>query len=203
MQQLKALGPEMHSLDKKSLERLEDLVRGADKDTRQRDTLLGMIASMTAHDNNGADLVSCKHVLIILLDVLTFPQQSRKVDLRELGVYSLVFEYLREVWEDTIDLISDVHEIHEDSEVLMPVNQLSYSHILVYGLRYGAVTHHRGIKTSYAYVDGRHPVQILHFLRIKHERQAQDLPPLDSTCAIVRPFVNTDPPVPEMPWSLR
>ncbi len=115
----------------------------------------------------------------------------------------MVFGYLRDFWADSVHLVSDTAPVQNDTEAFVSVNTHSYSHVLVYSLRYGAVTHHRGVNTSYAYANGRIPVQIQYLFHIQHERRDANLPTLEHICAVVRPFQNNSPDVPFMPWGLQ
>lgn len=80
-------------------------------------------------------------------------------------------------------------------------NARSYSHLWLCGLRYGSATAHRGKSARYAYINGRHPVEIQYLLRVYHDRRVADAAPLIADIAIVRRFISDDN-IPEFPWAL-
>ncbi|RDX44360.1 hypothetical protein OH76DRAFT_1458045 [Lentinus brumalis] len=128
-----------------------------------------------------------------------FPQKVP--NLRKLNLYTRVFEYLQDLWRDTVTLIIDTATgIPGESFVATAI--ASYSHVRVSGIKYGASTSPRGRGCSYAYMDGRQAVRIDHLFRIVHPRQDPRLPSLETTCAVVCPFV-ADGDLPEMPWAPR
>ncbi|KAJ3016517.1 hypothetical protein NUW54_g789 [Trametes sanguinea] len=176
------------SQDLASIKKLREMLKGETKGIgSQRRTLLAMIASMTA-DYDNATVQLFKH--------------PRMVDLRTLGVYTLVYHFLKELWAEDVILLPDTAPTGLGGESFIANRIASHPLIHICGLRYGAASSAFGAKASYTYINGQQPVKIDHILHITHARDDRSLPLLTSTCAIVRPFM-TDSTVPEMPWALQ
>ncbi|KAH9932536.1 uncharacterized protein B0H18DRAFT_903868, partial [Fomitopsis serialis] len=129
------------------------------------------------------------------------PSQSKKLKLRQLGVYALILCFLQETWSKSVQLVADTAPA-DAGEPFVAVNIPSYSNILVDGLRYGAYDTHRGRNSCYAYIDGRVPVRITHIFHVRHSRRDRSLAALECTCAVVQRFVY-DEDIPDMPWATR
>ncbi|OBZ73172.1 hypothetical protein A0H81_06975 [Grifola frondosa] len=155
---LEALGPNKTEEDEAAITALKKYLKGDRKTSSTRGTLLTMIATMAADQSDA---------------LVQLPRYKKKVNLRTLGLYALVFTHLRSLWEPTTYLIPDT-SMAPLGEPFIATNVLSYSH----------------------------PVQIDYVFHIIHSRKMPDAPALEMTCAIVRPFV-VDEDVPEMPWNIR
>ncbi|KAJ3002591.1 hypothetical protein NUW54_g5766 [Trametes sanguinea] len=187
--QLEGLGNPPSHEDQASVKDLKECLRGQNRPAQSRGTLLSMIAAMTAEDSG---------------ELIKFPKQSQKRNLRAQGLYSLVFRYLREAWHSDVNLIPDT-SFSEDGSPFIALAVPFYSHLLVGGQRYGTSTMYHGKRNRYAYIDGRQAVDILHIIRIIHTREEQDaddLPPLTAELAVVQPFLPS-PHADEMPWAAR
>ncbi|KAJ2994175.1 hypothetical protein NUW54_g7598 [Trametes sanguinea] len=187
--QLQGFSDPLSHKDQASVQDLKECLRGQNRPARSRGTLLSMIAAMTAEDSG---------------ELIKFPRQSQKRNLRAQGLYSLIFHYLREAWKNDINLIPDT-SFSEDGSPFIAVTVPFYSHLLVGGQRYGTSTTYHGKRHCYAYIDGRQPVDIIHILRIVHTREddnLEELPPLTAGLAVVRPFLPS-PHADEMPWAAR
>lgn len=77
---------------------------------------------------------------------------------------------------------------------------LSFSHILVNGRRFGAMTRPRGRSAQYGYIEDRMPVQIQYILRAIQPRSG--FADCVADFAVVRRF-QTDQNMLEFPWALR
>lgn len=132
--------------------------------------------------------------------MLQYPAQSRKIDLKREGLYPLVFSFLRRLWQNEVTLITDTSHRAIEGSPFVGRSVLSYSHVVLAGLRYGTSTHHRGRNHKYAYVDGRDAVQINEILQISHT--CPDGKVLIASIAIVQPFMPSDQ-ADQMPWATR
>ncbi|KAI0314173.1 hypothetical protein OF83DRAFT_469510 [Amylostereum chailletii] len=128
--------------------------------------------------------------------------ESKVVNIKTLGLYQLILLHLQLLWRGNVQLVFDLGIWHPGQEPFVGTAARSFSHALVGGLRFGACTAHRGRGTSYAYMDGRVPVQIQYIIRVTHPRQDTAAPDLQASFAVVRRFVQ-DPSLPHMPWSRR
>ncbi|OBZ66033.1 hypothetical protein A0H81_14006 [Grifola frondosa] len=183
---LSSLGEEMTDEDQAAIVTLKKYLKGNTGACATRGTLLTMIATMAADQNNAQ---------------IQLPKQSKNINLRTLNLYALVFSYLRHLWEHETSLIPDTSAVTTLGEPFIPT-ATPYSHVVVNGIRYGAATAHRGAGCRYAYIHGRQPVQIDYIFHIAHSRNDPSMRPLETTCAVVRPFV-ADNYLPVMPWDLR
>ncbi|KAH9854262.1 hypothetical protein C2E23DRAFT_726504, partial [Lenzites betulinus] len=186
IEHLESLGANKTPQDSDAVDKLRALLKGDTTAASQRGTLLTMIATMAAEQD---------------MATIQVGKQSRKVNLRELELYVLVFTHLRALWEEEVILKPDTATLLP-GEPFVAVAVQSCSTIHVCGLKFGASTSSRGEKSCYAYINSRQPVKIIYLLHIVHARNNPTLPPLTSTCAVVHPFL-TDDTIPEMPWSLR
>ncbi len=135
-----------------------------------------------------------------LLDMVQFPQQSHKINLKREGLYAIVFTYLRRTWEDDIDLIPKTAAREVPGSAFVGRSVQSFSHVVVAGRRYGASTAHRGQTHQYAYIEGRQAVQIIRILQVLHKDRHNR--PLVANVAIVQPFIHSDY-AGTMPWATR
>lgn len=138
--------------------------------------------------------------MFAFLDLVQFPQQSHKINLKRESLYAMVFTYLRQTWEDNVDLIPETAGPDEPGSVFVGRSVLSFSHVVVAGRRYGASTAHRGQTHQYAYIEGRQAVQIIRILQILHKDRHDR--PLVANVAIVQPFIHSDY-AGTMPWATR
>lgn len=122
------------------------------------------------------------------------------MNLHKLGLYVLVYNHVRALWADQVLLKPDTAALLP-GEPFVAVAVQSLSTVDVCGLRYGAATNTRGLKSCYAYMDGRQAVWIDHLLHVTHKRDDPALAPITMTCAVIRPFRQNDA-LPEMPWAL-
>ena len=122
-----------------------------------------------------------------------------RANMRVMGIYGLVYSYLRQRWSDELRLVTET-SFDAGGTPLMAHNAECYPYVMVAGIRYGASTTSQGRGTRYAYVKGRQAVDILHIMKIKvrtlegHEKYAD--------IAVIRRFLPT-PLALQMPWSMR
>ncbi|KAI0733353.1 hypothetical protein C8Q72DRAFT_636139 [Fomitopsis betulina] len=184
---LENLGDQQTVQDREMIVKLKGVLKGdASKTTSQRGTLLTLIATMNAETDTAT------------VQLALYP---RSIDLRSVNLYSVIFYYLRQLWADQLELIPDAAPVGCPGESFVAAAVQSHATVLVCGLRYGAATSAHGSKSQFAYINGRQPVKIEYILQISHLRNDPRLPPLQTTCAVVRPFL-ADADVPQMPWSL-
>ncbi len=124
------------------------------------------------------------------------------VDLRALGMYGLMYDYLRALWAGITVLKPDTAPAGAPGESFVATAVQSHAIVNVCGLRYGAASSPRGAKSQFAYRNGRQPVKISYIFHITHLRSDPALPPLHATCAVVQDF-DSGHGIPEMPWALR
>lgn len=134
------------------------------------------------------------------VDMLQFPRQSRKINLKREGLYPVVFTYLRRLWEDRVDLIPDTSGRDVPGSAFVGIAVPSFSHVVFTGQRYGASTSHRGRTHQYAYINSREAVKINYILRITHSDSFGR--PLLANLAVVQPFLQSDL-ADAMPWHSR
>ena len=132
-------------------------------------------------------------------ELISFSKRPSRANLRDLGLYPLVFQYLRELWRDKLRLVLDT-SFAEDGTPLMPHNAEAYPYVMVAGVRYGASTTWQGRGTHYAYIKGRVAVDILHIMKIYV--LTLDGRKCSANIAIVRRFQPTALG-PQMPWATR
>lgn len=134
------------------------------------------------------------------IDHIDFPKFFARLNLRALDeCYDLVFDHLRDLWSDQIDLIADLDMNHRPHTTVFEGSVKSYPHMHFKALRYGAGRTHRGKSARYAYIRARIPVEIQYIFRIE---QAMAIgPPLIANLALVRPFLRGND-LPQFPWDL-
>ena len=116
-----------------------------------------------------------------------------------MGLYGLVYSYLRDRWRDDVCLVPDT-SLSEDGTPLMTQNAECYAYVMVAGVRYGASTMWQGRGSRYAYINGRQAVDILHIMKIK--ARTIDGREMCGDIAVVRRFLPT-PVARQMPWASR
>ena len=131
--------------------------------------------------------------------MIRYPSQVQRKNLRELGLYVLVFVYLRDLYQNEFRLIQDT-AVFSDGTPFFPQNAKCYPYIHVGGIKYGASTTLRGRGNRYAYIHGRQAVDILNIISVSIE--AADGRTVTADIAIVRRFVPS-PLAPQMPWATR
>ncbi|EIW82591.1 hypothetical protein CONPUDRAFT_142843 [Coniophora puteana RWD-64-598 SS2] len=162
---------------------------------------LEALPNPTKHDDNSISLLKdClqaqqkdRHDSIRLSSISTPAKLQRLSNI----IYDLVYQLLWQRWRCIIDLRHLNNSI--SGGVIFSGDVLSYSHIWVRNLRYGAAAHHRGKSGQYAYISGRQPVEIMHLLHVRQPLRFGD--PLEATVAVVRRFVPADGQV-EFPWAM-
>jgi hypothetical protein len=174
--------------------------------TDNRGTLSRMMASFSAPK----DTSTFNDVWFCVIDVRSFsfkerivlPSQCKKVNLRVIAdsVYNLVWSALQDLWRSSVKLNYD-NSTAADRENFMG-RAISYSHIFVERVRYGAGAEARGLGTRFAYIDGRIPVQILHLFAVTHERSDETLENLTAVIAVVQRLMKFGH-TPSMPWDLQ
>ncbi|EIW56103.1 uncharacterized protein TRAVEDRAFT_39125 [Trametes versicolor FP-101664 SS1] len=200
IQHLEDLGDQKTPEDIAMITKLRGVLKGdASKSTAQCGTLLTLIASMSASNDTAPAASKAFTQAAATVDLSPHPQI---VDLRSLGVYALLYHYLRALWADVVELKPDTAPAGVPGECFVATAVQSHATINVCGLRYGAGSTPRGAKSRYAYRNGRQPVEISHIFHITHLRDDPTLPPLHASCAIVQDFASDDG-IPEMPWALR
>ncbi|OBZ75252.1 hypothetical protein A0H81_04647 [Grifola frondosa] len=155
---LSSLGEEMTDEDQAAIVTLKKYLKGNTGACATRGTLLTMIATMAADQNNVCETAQ-----------IQLPKQSKNINLRTLNLYALVFSYLRHLWEHETSLIPDTSAVTTLGEPFIPTQP----HTLTLLLTESA-----------------------------HSRNDPSMRPLETTCAVVRPFV-ADNYLPVMPWDLR
>ncbi|KAJ7756554.1 hypothetical protein B0H16DRAFT_1538396 [Mycena metata] len=167
--------------DLNSIELLKSYLKGGTKE--RKGTLQNSLAR-----NAGADTIQLSR----------FP---RPLALRSIpGYYGLIFSYLSTLWGGKMLLYSDVSAAVPEGGAIFNGQVQAFSHIVVNGRRYGAVSQPRGRSAQYAYINDRRPVQIQHILRAVQPQSGGNDRIADF--AIVRRF-QSDNNIPEFPWDLR
>ena len=131
--------------------------------------------------------------------MVRYPSQVQRKNLRQLGVYVLVYSYLRSLWKNDFTLIQDT-AVFSDGTPFFPHDTHCYPYVHVGGMKYGASTFLCGRGNRYAYIHGRQAVDILNIMKISVET-AEGLT-LNADIAIVRRFI-ASPHAPQMPWATR
>ncbi len=132
-------------------------------------------------------------------EYIEYPKHWRRIKLKNDGLYYPIFVHLRELWKDTLTLITDSAPVGTEGSPFVG-HIRSYSHCTVAGIRYGASTMHRGLGYRYAYINGRQPVDIIQILCIEHEYDHGKS--LIAHLALVRPFIASEY-ASSMPWTPR
>ncbi|OSD03378.1 hypothetical protein PYCCODRAFT_1365629 [Trametes coccinea BRFM310] len=182
--QLEALGEAKAPEDEESIRDLKRCLRGEKRTGQNRGTLLSSIAAMTAQESG---------------ELIQYPKQSRKYNLRTEDLYTPIFRHVRDMWKERVKLVSDI-SFARDGSPFIAIAVPFYSHIVIAGQRYGASTTRRGQANRYAYIDGRQAVEITHILRVTHTTEEEET--LTADLAIVRPFIPS-PAAADMPWATR
>ncbi|KAJ7930633.1 hypothetical protein B0H13DRAFT_1595040, partial [Mycena leptocephala] len=132
---------------------------------------------------------------------IVFSKFPKPITLRDLpGYYGLIHRYLSTLWRDKMILYSDVSGSVPMGGAIFNGVVLSFSHILVNGRRFGAMTRPRGRSAQYGYIEDRMPVQIQYILRAIQPRSG--FADCVADFAVVRRF-QTDQNMIEFPWALR
>ncbi|VDC05126.1 unnamed protein product [Peniophora sp. CBMAI 1063] len=132
--------------------------------------------------------------------------QSKAIRLQKLGLYNLAFEYVRELWKDTVHLVplSSVPNWRDGEEAFGDLHVRSYHYVCVNGRQFGAYNSFHGRGRSNVFIDGRQATRVQRILRIEHVRAqgAAQSETLSTTVAVVSRF-RSDPRLPMMPWDTR
>lgn len=103
--------------------------------------------------------------------------------------------------EDGVELVTDTDVLRvANGSPFAGAAVLSYSHVVVAGLRYGASTAHRGRNYCHAYINGRDAVRIDRICSVSHLTPGGKM--LVANIAVVRPFINSEH-IAEMPWAMQ
>ncbi|KAJ7919588.1 hypothetical protein B0H13DRAFT_1606061 [Mycena leptocephala] len=134
-------------------------------------------------------------------DHIVFSKFPKPITLRDLpGYYGLIHRYLSTLWCDKMILYSDVSGSVPMGGAIFNGVVLSFSHILVNGCQFGAMTRPRGRSAQYGYIEDRIPVQIQYILRAIQPRSS--FADCVADFAVVRRF-QMDQNMLEFPWMLR
>ncbi|KAJ7820136.1 hypothetical protein B0H13DRAFT_382951, partial [Mycena leptocephala] len=136
--------------DDRAIAVLLDGMKGSGEDQRARGTLSAHLAAMAAETSVGG------------LDTVKLPHQSRTMDIRIEGLYSMLLLYARSVWPDK-KIVSDGGFQHG---TVLSSKVKCFGNVLVRGIKYGMSTHHRGKGYCYGFVDGRIPCEIDYLVQI-------------------------------------
>ncbi|TDL13640.1 hypothetical protein BD410DRAFT_872916 [Rickenella mellea] len=129
---------------------------------------------------------------------IIFPRYGKPFRLRDVEcLYGMVYDRLRVLWADEIDLISD---LSSGDGVPFMGKVTSYSHAFIRQSRYGASTSTRGQSGKFGYIDNRVPVQIDYIFHATHGNIGEGH--FKASFAVVRQFMSDDL-LPDVPWALR
>ncbi|KAI9063735.1 hypothetical protein FKP32DRAFT_1571273 [Trametes sanguinea] len=184
--QLEGIHGEVSPEDEDNIRDLKECLRGQKRSAQSRGTLLSMVATMTAQEAG---------------ELVKYPKRSKRCNLRAEGLYTLVFRYLRDVWQDEVTLIADT-SFSEDGSPFIALSVPTYSHLTVGGQRYGTADSHHGQAHCYAYINGRQPVKIVHILKVEHSFEDECVPALVANLAVVQPFISSTAGD-YLPWAAR
>lgn len=143
-------------------------MKGSGEDQRARGTLSAHLAAMAAETSvGGLGSIStrkcCGHCANERdIDTVKLPHQSRTMDIRIEGLYSMLLLYARSVWPDK-KIVSDGGFQHG---TVLSSKVKCFGNVLVRGIKYGMSTHHRGKGYCYGFVDGRIPCEIDYLVQI-------------------------------------
>lgn len=182
---------------------LQSKIKGGTK--QRRGTLQDYLAEVNSDTNPcTCDQTPFDLALILYSDAIVFPKRSTGASLREWGpgIYGSVLLHLQSIWDVIQPIVSSVSTNTQNNAVNFMGDVVSYSHIFIKGVRYGAAAHHKGKSSKYAYIHGREAVEIQRIFQVSQVRSDPTNEPLTAVCVIVRRF-QRDNNIPSFPWDLR
>ncbi|TFK58869.1 hypothetical protein BDN72DRAFT_781476, partial [Pluteus cervinus] len=138
------------------------------------------------------------------VETLRLAGVGKELSLRTLGsnYYHLVLQYLRQRWQNDLDLRADVEMLDSPRQVSFDGDVFSHSHFFFQERRYGASTTTRGQSAQYAYIDNRIPVRISYVFRVLQPHYSDRFAELKANFAIVQRFCPLRAAF-SFPWDLR